>query len=1685
MLEQSNPDDCTESFVLTVDNIESPLYIRSGQTYRYSICPGSEITLSLNITDLEGYSVKWFKDDTEIESNTSFIQINAYGSYYAVIQKNTCVYTTGELKLFAKKGNANVIWPKYYDLDLDKITICDVGGNVTLTSIENKHLSSSYGHQWYLNDELIPFATNIEYETSQEGTYSLTSTYGDCIIYSNKIQVEKGKKPTSGLSFAYDSHLQGVKKLHLCEFKEDRDFILLFPGFHQAQILQDGKSLSFTQRYQTSSFSKLKNFGEYTYFYQQGTCDIRDTLSIVKSDVEDAWFNEYTILADPPYKKINLNGFYDLKNYEDFKWYRNEQLFNTNDNFIWLYEPGTYRLEASDKNSTCTVKSFTYTNSVFTEPRIIGPKEVSICEGETYNLAITSDDFELTWYKNGQKWESEFKQVISEEGYYWYSIKNPYTDIYYYSDTLHLTVNKRKIVSIEESCGNENNTFQLTATADTQDKSHWIWYKDGQEIYQNDNHLLVTQPGLYSVYNNAEQCASKPAYVTVGLPVREMSSCITNALSYHSSSSYLSLNIFDKFNWLDEQSAIISSTENLNYTPERAGIFSYTLRSYSDKSSCEFIQKVRVFIKDTIQVDYPQEFNFREGDVFLNFPELKPLTTSSENFENYNFYVQNSNQPISLIGKELNKVDTGSYSIKFSSQYGCSTTKNFKINLADKKDIGIEIKDYNRDFLCDDIPLNINLLRSAGLETKKVIAQISMLNWRMQYLKTIYAESVDDQLVFSNIDKGLSYFILKIWLEDNPEEYVIKKITANTSFSFITLQNLAIDYDCKDIKLIIPISGAKDITWYKNDILLNNTAAELLVNEDGQYKATYRNSFDSDNSCLNTAQMQLRLPITIKPTIEAARDLNCNGSNLTLVAKSQFENQDTFTWRKNGEIINENSDRLFIAKVNFGDQYTVSYKNLSCSLPSDSYDFNKTQKSYFFNINYQTENTTYTYNYKGCDDKPITLSYQAGLEPDSLFWFKDKQLIKDQTKSILAKQSGIYQSIAYLNGCKLESNEFNLSISDTLRIAYETQKEINLCSTYEHAVTFEHLTNTITSEEINTHKVQWFRNNQPINKYYRAASNSVVIDDEEEYSAKGYIITESGKICNVKVEPFQLKFTNSIKTKGVANITTCAPTVRIPTNLMSSSNRTLSSELYRNSVKVSDDASTAVIDQNGVYTVKNFTKEGCIIESKDIEVNFETFRTWLTLKDDPIICNNHETTLFSHVSEYQQDDKIQWYRDGELIPNANNFNLTTNLPGSYQVKHTLASCSDTSEPVNLISVNIPEELKNLDNTYLCNDQNITLNYDSTFQATWYKNGAEIDLASKGKIVINDEGKYFTRLSKNSCIITIPIFNVQKVAIKPDISLSGTQFICPTKSIILEGTYQDDIEVTLLKNGKPSTSEKTADTRFKLSDIASYQLVYSKGNCEVLSESLSLIASIDGSFKQLDSSFCENNLAEIQLADNSNASILWYRNDTLIDNTEKTLYTDQEGLYYASIIGEDCQINTDTIALSQIKTPTVVISGSSQIAFDDSALIYFNVTPKIATSITLSDGSIFEYTPGKDSLYLTPNQSVNYEIQHVNNTCGEGDFSGNATIEILVLANEIASENIHVTVYPNPSSSKVVIDHTDVKEVNLTTMNGKVICVDTLVENNSTFIDISSLPSGKYILQFSLKNNLISKQVIKL
>lgn len=170
-------------------------------------------------------------------------------------------------------------------------------------------------------------------------------------------------------------------------------------------------------------------------------------------------------------------------------------------------------------------------------------------------------------------------------------------------------------------------------------------------------------------------------------------------------------------------------------------------------------------------------------------------------------------------------------------------------------------------------------------------------------------------------------------------------------------------------------------------------------------------------------------------------------------------------------------------------------------------------------------------------------------------------------------------------------------------------------------------------------------------------------------------------------------------------------------------------------------------------------------------------------------------------------------------------------------------------------------------------------------------------------------------------------------------------------------------------------------------------------------------------------------------------------------------------------------------------PTATLSGSTTITQGESLSLSIAFTGEGPWKGTLSDGTAFSGTATPTVLTLKPTQSVIYSVSSVENGCGKGTASGQASVTVLIPTGEEDFAGGQLRIYPNPTHDRVhvALRVTQKKEVNLILLDAQGRQVFQKQSGQVTSL-LESIPmpsaTGTYLLKIQVGEHTLTRKVVR-
>lgn len=188
-----------------------------------------------------------------------------------------------------------------------------------------------------------------------------------------------------------------------------------------------------------------------------------------------------------------------------------------------------------------------------------------------------------------------------------------------------------------------------------------------------------------------------------------------------------------------------------------------------------------------------------------------------------------------------------------------------------------------------------------------------------------------------------------------------------------------------------------------------------------------------------------------------------------------------------------------------------------------------------------------------------------------------------------------------------------------------------------------------------------------------------------------------------------------------------------------------------------------------------------------------------------------------------------------------------------------------------------------------------------------------------------------------------------------------------------------------------------------------------------------------------------------------------------------------GISYAQLVASD--------AFAVKPLPTATLSGSTTVLQGQPVSLTLNFTGDAPWRGSLSDGTTFTGNTTPTVLTVQPTKSIVYSITSVENTCGKGSSSGQASITVLLPTGAEDFAGGHLRIFPNPAHDVVYVELTITQRqdvtVTLQDLQGR-----SLSQKN--FGQITSLSeaipmphtTATYVLTIKVGQQTISRKVVR-
>lgn len=768
----------------------------------------------------------------------------------------------------------------------------------------------------------------------------------------------------------------------------------------------------------------------------------------------------------------------------------------------------------------------------------------------------------------------------------------------------------------------------------------------------------------------------------------------------------------------------------------------------------------------------------------------------------------------------------------------------------------------------------------------------------------------------------------------------------------------------------------------------------------------------------------------------------CEGYSTLL----RIGNYQTIQWKRNGIDIPGATNYELVTKES--GIYTVAVKQDGCAFESSNLHVKlgsvpKPYVSSLLNI------------YSACDGYSVPLNISGGFPYTNFEWKRNGEIVeKNSTEKVFnAKESGYYTVTAYQGSCKETSDSVLIEIGNKL-------------------------SNTISA----------YGNTE-------IGDNKIVICDQGQanfYHRNYYFRNPSNNRDTTILQKYGFNFQWKRDDKNIAGA-----------NYGSYSS-----------------------GESGIYYLQ-LRQGDCIVNSNKIEViKQNTFSVKLlnsytysspSAIDTFLVCNGAPFDLYpSQSSDVMYNWNKELYKDGKLVEsysakkgnNYRNYFLIKDS-GKYSIKlypESQKSCIAYSDTSNILFSDQPLHLP-IDTVFSCDDQ-ITLygpdirNITNSYQ--WSFNGKIIGDNSYYLTTPFEEGIYTAAVKQTeTCSIIQPILvkkNTEAILFSESHqNISSIVNLC-------EG--MNNRLVTFINGGDetkdaPNYSVEWYRNQQKLPDTTTFIHATQSGEyfvrtkykgCEATSNSLKVnVSQINKQISPLTDSLalCINGGFETLEASKENGYIYeWFKDNTSLEETASSLKVTQAGIYKALIQSGDCSALTSSVKIyPSTQLPTATISGDTLLNVGDTANLKLSFTSNPPFTYKLSNNQ--EGTSQTNTIIhpIKVEEAGPFKLASVKNACGEGTVSGEAKIQVIILANEpLIGHKVIVAPVPAESYCEIIFDLPTSQEVSyqLLDVKGQKLSEKNIgqVTYKKQYLNLNHLTAGEYLIRIQIGKDFVTRKLIK-
>ncbi|HNW89671.1 MAG TPA: T9SS type A sorting domain-containing protein [Bacteroidales bacterium] len=424
-----------------------------------------------------------------------------------------------------------------------------------------------------------------------------------------------------------------------------------------------------------------------------------------------------------------------------------------------------------------------------------------------------------------------------------------------------------------------------------------------------------------------------------------------------------------------------------------------------------------------------------------------------------------------------------------------------------------------------------------------------------------------------------------------------------------------------------------------------------------------------------------------------------------------------------------------------------------------------------------------------------------------------------------------------------------------------------------------------------------------------------------------------------------------------------------------------------------------------------------------------------------------------------------WQKNGITISGASNSSYLATQSGSYAViVANINNCSDTSTVLTVTANPLPVATVTPNgSTTICQGQSVTLNANTgsglTYQ--WQKDGVDIIGAIGASLLAAQPGAYTVIVSNSyPCSTTSTAINV---TVNPSpaaaITINGNASLCQGDSVLLSTTYIAGLTYQWQKNGVDING--ATDTVITVKQAGNYAIIISNSlNCSATDFVTITVNTLPNAQAGSDQTICLGDT--VTLVASGGETYAW--SDSVVQNVPF--------------------IPTGTA------TYYVTVTTTAGCSAEDNVLVTVNPVPPIPT--VTQNGMALLSSSGTGNQWFLNGNPISGATAQLYNATTPGFYQvqvtnsyGCSSISVILSITNIDENSIEngISIYPNPANNYITLEFAQKCIIEISNIQGQLIKILSVIGNQSN-IDISTFPSGLYIMKVKTEKGVAVKKFVK-